>query len=156
MHKWRQFGTVVTLPRSDRPAKVTLRAQRIIISEVKKDPRVSAEDLRKSLERANISVSTTTIKKTLNKNGIYRRRPRRKPLLRMRKSIWMLLSATGKTYCGLMKPKLNCLGGRHKIMSGGKLVQHTINKTSSPPSSMTVVASWCGGTLLPLGLDNRL
>ena len=79
--KWRQFGTVATLPRSGRPVKITPKAQRVIINEVKKNPRVSAEDLRKSLKHADISVDTSTIRKTLNKNGIHGRRPRRKPLL---------------------------------------------------------------------------
>ena len=81
VYKWRQFSTVASLPRSGRPVKMTPRAQRRILNEVKKNPRVSAKDLQKSLEHANISVDTSTIRKTLNKNGFHGRTPRRKPLL---------------------------------------------------------------------------
>ena len=52
-----------------------------MLSEVKKNPRVSAKDLQKSLEHANISVDESTIHKTLNKNGVHGRTPRKKPLL---------------------------------------------------------------------------
>ncbi len=37
IHKWRKHGTVVNLPRSDRPTKITPRAQRRLIQEVTKD-----------------------------------------------------------------------------------------------------------------------
>ena len=52
-----------------------------MLNEVKTNPRVSAKDLQKSLEQANISVDETTIGKTLNKNGVHGRTPRKKPLL---------------------------------------------------------------------------
>ena len=42
---------------------------------------MTAKDLKASLELANISVHESTIRKTLNKQGIYGRTPRRKPLL---------------------------------------------------------------------------
>jgi hypothetical protein len=42
---------------------------------------VSAKDLKKSLEYANISVDKSTIRKTLNKNGVHGTTPRKKPLL---------------------------------------------------------------------------
>ena len=71
VYKWRKFSTGATLPRSGRTAKVTARAQRRILNEVKKNPRVSAKDLQKSLEHANISVDESTIRKTLNKNGVH-------------------------------------------------------------------------------------
>ena len=71
VYKWRKFSTVATLPRSGRPAKMTARAQRRMLNEVKKNPRVSAKDLQKSLEHANISVDESTIRKTLNKNGVH-------------------------------------------------------------------------------------
>jgi transposase len=44
VYTWRKFCTVATLPRSGRPAKMTARAQRRMLSEVKKNPRVSAKD----------------------------------------------------------------------------------------------------------------
>ncbi|KAJ4942747.1 hypothetical protein JOQ06_005261 [Pogonophryne albipinna] len=48
---------------SGRPVKVTARAQRRMLNEVKKNPRVSARDLKKSLAHANISVDESTIRK---------------------------------------------------------------------------------------------
>ena len=60
---------------------MTARAQRRMLNEVKKNPRVSAEDLQKSLEHGNISVDESMIRKTQNKNGVLGRTPRKKPLL---------------------------------------------------------------------------
>jgi hypothetical protein len=60
---------------------MTARAQRRRLNEVKKNPSVSAKDLQKSLEHANISVDESTIRKTLNKNGVHGRAPLKKPLL---------------------------------------------------------------------------
>ncbi|KAJ4919085.1 hypothetical protein JOQ06_026302, partial [Pogonophryne albipinna] len=60
---------------------MTARAQRRMLNEVKKNPRVSARDVKKSLAHANISVDESTIRKTLNKNGVHGRTSRRKPLL---------------------------------------------------------------------------
>ena len=81
VYKWRKFSTVSTLLRSGRPAKMTARAQRRMLNGVKKNPRVRAEDLQKSLKHANISVDESTIRKTLNRNGVHGRTPRKKPLL---------------------------------------------------------------------------
>uniref|UniRef100_A0A8C5QE70 Transposase n=1 Tax=Leptobrachium leishanense TaxID=445787 RepID=A0A8C5QE70_9ANUR len=75
VYKWRKFSTVATLPRHGRPVKMTARAQRRMLNEVKKNPRVSAKDLQKSLAHANIFVDTSTIRKTLNKNGVHGRTP---------------------------------------------------------------------------------
>ena len=81
VYKWRKFSTVATLPRSHRPAKVTAIAQQRMSNEVKKIPRVSAKDLQTSLEHANIFVNESTIRNTLNKNGVHERTPRKKTLL---------------------------------------------------------------------------
>ena len=79
--KLRKFSTVATFPRSGRPAKMTARAQRRMLNEVKKNPRVSATDVQKSLEDANIFVDESTICKTLHKIGVHGRTPWKKPLL---------------------------------------------------------------------------
>jgi hypothetical protein len=50
-----KFSTVVTLPGSGHPAKMTARAQSRMLKEVKKNPIVPAKYLQKSLEHANIS-----------------------------------------------------------------------------------------------------
>jgi hypothetical protein len=47
---------------SGRPAKMTARAQLRMVNEVKKNPRVSAKDLQKSLEDAIISVDESTMR----------------------------------------------------------------------------------------------
>ena len=60
---------------------MTARAQCRMLKEVKETPRVSAKDLQKSLEHANISVDESMICKTLNKNGVHERTPWKKPLL---------------------------------------------------------------------------
>ena len=57
------------------------RAQCRILNEVKKNPRVSAKDLQKYLENANISIDESTIRKTLNKNGVHGMTPQKKPML---------------------------------------------------------------------------
>ena len=59
----------------------TARAQRRMLNEGNKNPTVSAKDLQKSLEHANISVDVSMIRETLNKNGVHGRTPRKKPLL---------------------------------------------------------------------------
>ena len=81
VYKWRKSSTVPTLPKSGRPSKMTLRTQRRMLSEVKKNPTVSAKDFQKSLEHTNISVDESMIRKTLIKNGVHGRTPRKKPLL---------------------------------------------------------------------------
>jgi hypothetical protein len=52
IYKWREFSNDATLPRSGRrgcPAKITARAQRRMLNEVKKNLRVSAKDLIKEI-----------------------------------------------------------------------------------------------------------
>ncbi|CDQ72897.1 unnamed protein product [Oncorhynchus mykiss] len=60
---------------------MTARAQCRMVNEAKKNPRVSAKDLQKSLEHANISVDKTMIRKTLNNNGVHGRTPQKMSLL---------------------------------------------------------------------------
>lgn len=57
------------------------RALHRMLIEVKKNPRMSAKDLQKSLAHGNIFVDKYIISKTWNKNGIHGKTPRRKPLL---------------------------------------------------------------------------
>lgn len=81
IHKWRRHGTVVTLPRSGRPTKIIPRAQRRLTAEVTKNPRTTSKQLQDTLASVNVHVHDSTIRKTLGKNGIHGRVPRRKPLL---------------------------------------------------------------------------
>ncbi len=81
IHKWRKLGTVVNLPRSDWPTKITPRAQWRLIQEVIKEPRTTSKELQASLASIKVSVHDSTIRKRLGKNTIHGRVPRQKPLL---------------------------------------------------------------------------
>ncbi len=81
IHKWRKLGTVVNLPRSGRPTKITPRVQWRLIQEVIKEPRTTSKELQASLASIKVSVHDSTIRKRLGKNGIHGRVPRQKPLL---------------------------------------------------------------------------
>ncbi len=48
IHKWRKLGTVVNLPRSGRPTKITPRAQRQLTQQVIKEPRTISKELQAS------------------------------------------------------------------------------------------------------------
>ena len=95
VYKWRKFSTIVTLPRSGRPAKITPRARRIIFQEVTKNPRVTSKDLQASLALANVSVNESTVRQTLNKHGVHGRIARRKPLLSKKNIAARLMFAKG-------------------------------------------------------------
>ena len=71
----------MNLPRSDRPTKITPRAQRRLIQEVTKEPRTTSKELQDSLPSVKVSVHDSTMRQRLGKNGIHGRVPRRKPLL---------------------------------------------------------------------------
>ncbi len=64
IHKWRKLGTVVNLPRSGRPTKITPRAQRRLIQEVIKEPRTTSKELQASLASIKVSVHDSTIRKS--------------------------------------------------------------------------------------------
>ncbi len=81
IHKWWKHGTMVNLPRSGRPTKITPRAQRRLIQEVTKDPTTTSKELQASLASVKVSVHDSTIRKRLGKNGLHGRVPRPKPLL---------------------------------------------------------------------------
>uniref|UniRef100_A0AAZ3P240 Transposase Tc1-like domain-containing protein n=1 Tax=Oncorhynchus tshawytscha TaxID=74940 RepID=A0AAZ3P240_ONCTS len=164
VYKWRKFSTVATLPRSGRPAKMTARAQSRMLNEVKKNPRMSAKDLQKYLEDANISVDESTIRKTLNKNGVHGRTPRKKPMLSQKNIVASLKFAKvhlDVPQCYLQNilwtdETTDELFGRNTQHCGEKKAQHTNIKTSSLQLSMVEGASWFGAVLLPQGLDSLL
>ncbi len=81
IHKWRKLVTVVNLPRSGCPTKITPRAQRQLIQEVIKEPGTTSKELQTSLASIKVSVHDSTMRKRLGKNGIHGRVPRQKPLL---------------------------------------------------------------------------
>ncbi len=131
--KWRKHGTVVNLPRSGRPTKITPRVQRRLIQEVTKDPTTTSKELQASLASVKVSVHDSTIRKRLGKNGLHGRVPRRNPLLSKRtnrlvsalpENILMIPKTFGKIICGLTRQKCNILEGVCPITSGVKVTQH--------------------------------
>ncbi len=136
IHKWRKHGTVVNLPRSGRPTKITPRAQWRLIQEVTKDPTTTSKELQASLASVKVSVHDSTIRKRLGKNGLHGRVPRRKPLLSKKlisvlpENILMIPKTFGKILCGLTRQKLNFLEGVCPITSGVKVTQHFRKRTS--------------------------
>ncbi len=147
IHKWRKLGTVVNLPRSGRPTKITPRAQWRLIQEVIKEPRTTSKQLQASLASIKVSVHDSTIRKRLGKNGIHGRVPRQKPLLTKRtqrlvshlpKKSWLFPKTFGQIFCRLMWQKLNFLEGVCPVTSGVKSTQHFIKRTSYQHSNMVV------------------
>jgi transposase len=136
VYKWRKFSTVATLPRSGRPAKMTARAQPRMLNEVMKNHRVSTKDLHKSLEHANISVDESTICKTLNKNGVHGRTPRKKTLLSKKHLKFAKVHLDfPQCYCQNVlwtdKTTVELFGGNTQHYVWRKKAQHTNIKTSS-------------------------
>ncbi len=63
--KWKTLGTVMNLPRSGRPTKISPRTQRKIIQEVTKKPEITSKELQASLASAKIKVHDSTIRRRL-------------------------------------------------------------------------------------------
>ncbi len=155
IHKWRTLGTVVNLPRSGRPTKITPREQRRLIQEVIKEPRTTSKELQASLASIKVSVHDST-RKRLGKNGINGRVPRQKPLLTKKntkacltlaKNILIIPKTFGQIFCGLMRQKLNFLEGACPVTSALKPTQLFIKRTSYQQSNMVVVVWWSGAAL---------
>jgi hypothetical protein len=111
---------------------MTARAQRRMLNEVKKNSRVSAKNVQKCLEHANIFVGEPMISKTLNKNGVHGRTPTKKPLLSEKKH--SCPSEVCKKHLDVpvvqifweqMKLQLSCLEVTHNILCGEKKAHHT-------------------------------
>ncbi len=139
IHKWRKQWTVVNLPRSGRPTKITPRAQRLLIQEVTKDPTTTSKELQASLASVKVSVHDSTIRKRLGKNGLHGRVPRLKPLLEQ-KNIKARLSFARKhlddpqdfweNTLWTDETKVELFGRCVHITSGVKVTQHFRKRTS--------------------------
>lgn len=81
IQRYKRHGHAGVLPRSGRPSKMSAKAVRKVVREVKNNPRMSAKDLQRSLENSGVKVHVSTVKRTLNKHDLYGRKARRKPLL---------------------------------------------------------------------------
>ncbi len=132
------FVTVVNLPRSGRPTKITLRAQQQLIQEIIKEPRTTSKELQASLASIKVSVHDSTIRKRLGKN-VHGRVSRQKALLTKKntkahltfaKKILIITKTFGQIFCGLMRKKLNFLECVCPVTSGIITTQHFIKRTS--------------------------
>ncbi len=82
--KWKTFGTTRTLPRADRPAKLSYRVRRALVREVKKNPKITVAELQRCIREMGESCRKSTITAALHQSGLYGRVVRRKPLLSAR------------------------------------------------------------------------
>ncbi len=110
IHKWRKLGTVVNLPRSGRPTKITPRAQRRLIQEVIKEPRTTSKELQALLALINVSVHDSTIRKRLDKNGSKAKatagqKEHKGSSHICQKNILIIHKNFGQIFCGLMRQK---------------------------------------------------
>lgn len=81
IYKWRRFQTTANLFRPGRPSKFSPRADRKMLKEVSKNPRMSSRDLQVALATVDVKVHESTIRKRLHKFDLHGRCARRKPLL---------------------------------------------------------------------------
>jgi hypothetical protein len=82
--KWKKFGTTKTLPRADRPAKLSIWGRRALIREVTKNPLVTLTELQSSSVEMGEPSRRTTISVALHQSDLYGRVARQKPLLSKR------------------------------------------------------------------------
>ncbi len=164
IHKWSKLGTVVNLPRSGWPTKITPRAQRRLIQEVIKEPRTTSKELQASLASIKVSVHDSTIRKRLGKNGIHGESSKAKAtadqkrtqrlVSHLPKNILIIPKTFGQIFCGLMRQKLNFLEGACPVTSGIKPTQDFIKRTSYQQSNMVVVMWWSEADLQLPDLDD--
>ncbi len=82
--KWKTFGRTRTLPRADRPAKLSYRGRRALVREVKKNPKITVAELQRCIREMGESCRKSTITAALRQSGLYGRVARRNPLLSAR------------------------------------------------------------------------
>ncbi len=156
IHKWRKLGTVVNLPRSVRPTKITPRGQRQLIQEVIKEPRTTSKELQASLAWIKVSVHDSTIRN-------HGRVPRQKPLLTKKNTkarltfakkyldypqdFWANILWTDET-------KVELFGRCVSRYIWRKPAQDFIKRTSYQQSNMVVVVWWSGAALQLQDLDD--
>lgn len=90
--KWKMLGTVMNLPRSGRPPKISPQAQRKIIQEVAKNPEITSKELQAILALSKVKVHQSTIRKRLEIIRHRERIPRQKSLqIKKEKNAHLLL-----------------------------------------------------------------
>lgn len=80
--KYKTEHQISNAPRSGRPPKLTERNVRYLVKTVKKDRQQSLDEITEKFNQISIvSVSSSTIKRTLHNEGFYGRAGKRKPLV---------------------------------------------------------------------------
>uniref|UniRef100_A0AAY5L4Q6 Transposase Tc1-like domain-containing protein n=1 Tax=Esox lucius TaxID=8010 RepID=A0AAY5L4Q6_ESOLU len=83
-------GSLDTKPRSGRPRKISDKTARTIVRDTKKNSQVTLGETQAALEKDGVVVSRSTTQRYLNKNELYGRVARKKPLLRQwHKKAWL-------------------------------------------------------------------
>ncbi len=86
VYKWRKFKYRCYLSEKWSTNKDHSKAERVIVCEVAKVPRVASKQLKAFLTLANVNVHEPTIRGTLSNHGVHGRVARRKPLFSRKKS----------------------------------------------------------------------
>lgn len=81
IRKFKVKGTAQTLPGRGRKKILTATAVRYLKRKMEKNPRMTAEELKRDLSEVGTEVSAQTIRRTLHSEDIHARTPRRTPLL---------------------------------------------------------------------------
>ena len=82
IEKYKIEHQISNAPRSGRPPKLTERNVRYLVKTVKKDRQQSLDEITEKFNQTSIvSVSSSTIKRTLHDEGFYGRAGKRKPLV---------------------------------------------------------------------------
>ena len=82
--KYKETGIFANLPKSGRKPILSPVDVRNVIRTMTKDPTKTKTDLLEQIERVGKKVSKTTLKRVLNRHGLYARRPRKTPLHKKR------------------------------------------------------------------------
>ena len=114
--KYRSTGKLAADNKGGRPRSTTSREDTMIVRSVKKDPWLSSVEIQKQLE---LPVSDRTIRQRAVEDGLFSRRPARKPLISLKNQKKRLLFATshntgmcrnGELSCSVMNRSSTSLG----------------------------------------------
>ncbi len=119
MHKWIKLGTVVNLPRSGRPTKITPRVQWRLIQESIKEPRTTSKQIKQRCWSRNMSHLVKSGPATLQSAWI-------KKILQRRVG-QNISTAMWKTHCQLSQTldcSWCCKGWHNQLLFMGQLLFH--------------------------------
>jgi transposase len=106
IRRYNQHGSIEIKARRGRPKKVTHRRENLIIREMKKNRRsTKCELLSKVNDKQSIKISTTTLKRVLNKNGYSKRIARKKPFVSVKNKMLRKKWAKAHLYWSIYKWK---------------------------------------------------